>query len=103
MQMLPSAGLFPSFLSVTIFLILMQCEEVCSAVHVFLCLLVCELSASLPDTLGKLFTNLEHVSFKYFTTTLSGGKKNKTKHSKTKKDAPNHKPPQKTKKPEQWN
>lgn len=73
MQVMPSAGLFPSFLSVTLFLVLTQRVEVRSAAHVFICLLVCELSASLPDILilGKIFTDFKHISFKLSTTTIS--------------------------------
>lgn len=80
MQNLLSAGLFPSFLSVTLFLVLTQYVEMHGAVHVFICLLVCELSASLPNvlTLGKIFMDFKHVSVKLSTTAISGGGEKQT-------------------------
>lgn len=48
MQILLSAGLFSSFLSVALFLALTQYVEM-GAVHIFICLLVSELPAPLPQ------------------------------------------------------
>lgn len=72
MQILLSAALFPFFLSVTLFLALTQYVEM-GAIHICICFLVSELSASLPDvlTLGKILMDFKQVSFKLFITAIN--------------------------------